>query len=61
LNEDMEGYYKAHRVLCQGCNAQHLATADHPLGPAESMLVRDQSPQGYVPDPRMAPKFRDDD
>jgi len=56
-NEDMEGEYQAHRVLCQACQAMHLATDGHPLSPAETAFVLDITPDGYDPDPRMAPRF----
>ena len=57
-NEDMEGEYKAHRVLCQGCQAAHLEQDAHgPKKPAESIFVRDLSESGYEPDPRMMPQF----
>jgi hypothetical protein len=56
-NEDMEGHYVAHKVLCQGCQAAHLhADAHGQPGPAERVYVIDEAPEGYVPDPRMMPK-----
>jgi hypothetical protein len=55
-NEDMDGYYGAHRVTCQGCQAVQLNIAEHghPQG-SQSIYVTDDSPAGYVPDPRMMP------
>jgi len=59
-NEDMEGEYKAHRVLCQGCMAVHLEQDAHGARkPAEAIFVRDLSDPSYVPDPRMMPSFDD--
>lgn len=55
-NEDMEGFYEAHRVTCQGCLALHLERDGQPVKPAEHLFVRDTSPDGYEPDPRMAPR-----
>lgn len=54
----MEGEYKAHRVLCQGCMAAHLEQDTHgPRKPAETIFVTDQSPDGYEPDARMMPRL----
>ncbi len=52
----MEGQYEAHRVLCQGCSAVHLADDVSPRKAAETVYVMDRSPDGYVPDPRMMPR-----
>lgn len=52
-NEDMEGYYTAHRATCQGCQARHLETDAHKVGPSEVVWVSDDAPEGFVPDPRM--------
>jgi hypothetical protein len=49
----MEGYYTVHRATCQGCQARHLDAESHKVGPAESVWVTDESPAGFVPDPRM--------
>jgi Mlc titration factor MtfA (ptsG expression regulator) len=57
-NEDMEGWYEAHRVLCQACQAVRLDMDAHGASsPAESVFVTDASPAGFDPDPRMAPKI----
>lgn len=48
----MDGYYKAHRVTCQGCLALHLETDSRPRRPAETVWVSDEDPS-YTPDPRM--------
>jgi hypothetical protein len=59
-NEDMAGEYKAHRVICQGCMEAHLEQDAHgPRKPAEAIFVRDRTPEGYEPDPRMMPRFVD--
>lgn len=55
-NEDMDGYYTVHRAVCLGCQALHMETDGRPRRAAESIYVTDDSPDGYVPDPRMAPK-----
>lgn len=52
-NGDMEGYYKAHRATCQGCQAAHLNVDEHgALRPSQVVYVTDEAPDGYVPDPR---------
>lgn len=57
-NEDMEGEYKAFRVTCQGCQTAALEQDAHGHArPAESIFVRDRTPDGYDPDPRMMPRF----
>lgn len=53
-NEDMDGYYTAHRATCQGCLTAHMEQEGQPRRPAETVWVTDDSPAGYVPDPRMA-------
>ena len=53
-NEDMEGWYIAHRARCLACHAKELEVDQHPLGKSEYLWVHDDSPPGYVPDPRMA-------
>ena len=56
-NEDMEGYYTAHTALCQGCQAASLHIDGHgQLKSAETVYVVDDTPDGYVPDPRMMPQ-----
>lgn len=53
----MEGYYTAHRATCQGCQTVHLEQDAHgALKAAETVYVRDDAPDGYVPDPRMMPR-----
>ncbi len=53
----MEGYYVAHTALCQGCQAASLHVDGHgQLKAAETVYVVDESPDGYVPDPRMMPQ-----
>lgn len=55
-NEDMAGEYKAHRRLCQGCQAAHLEQdRNGPLKAAEHLWVSDDSAPGFVPDPRLMP------
>lgn len=55
-NEDMDGYYKAHRASCVACRASHYETAATPLRPDQVVYVTDEADPGYVPDPRMAHK-----
>lgn len=50
----MEGEYKAHRALCQACQALHLATEQQQRRAAEHLWVTDETPVGYEPDARMA-------
>ena len=53
----MEGYYVARRATCQGCQAAHLDIESHGQpSPAERVYVLDDSPDGFVPDPRMMPE-----
>jgi hypothetical protein len=60
-NEDMEGEFKVFRATCQGCQALHLEQDGHGARrPAETLFVRDRTPAGYSPDPRMMPKFEVD-
>ena len=54
-NEDMEGWYTAHRARCMSCQARELDAESLPLRKAEYQWVTDDSPAGMVPDPRMAP------
>lgn len=53
----MEGEYDVRRVMCQGCEAIHLATDGQPRKAAETLWVVDGTPDGYEPDPRMFPTF----
>lgn len=55
-NEDMDGWYTAHRAQCVACRTVKVETADRPLLPDETVYVTDDSPPGLVPDPRMAHK-----
>ena len=55
-NEDMDGYYTAHRARCMGCQAVHLEQDSNPRKPAETIYVTDDAPDGYVPDSRMMPR-----
>ena len=57
-NEDMEGWYTPHRVVCQACRAAALdMDARGKLQAGESTFVTDDTPAGFEPDPRMMPTF----
>ena len=55
-NEDMDGYYEVHQATCQGCQAvaNHVDGHGQPKG-QDTLYLTDDSPDGYVPDPRMMP------
>lgn len=56
-NEDMEGWYTAHRATCQSCQAASLEQdRNGARKAAETIYVTDDSPDGFAPDPRMAHK-----
>lgn len=55
-NEDMDGWYTAHKASCVACRAVRVATADVPLRSDEVVYVTDDSPDGLVPKPEMAHK-----
>lgn len=55
-NEDMDGWYKAHRATCVACRTIALETSGQALRSDEMVYVTDDSPDGLVPDPRMAHK-----
>lgn len=52
-NEDMEGHYIAHQATCVACQAREQATDGKKISRADSVYVVDDSPVGFVPDPRM--------
>ena len=55
-NEDSEGWYTAHRATCHACRARELDADHRPVRPSEHQWITDDSPEGWTPDPRMAPR-----
>lgn len=50
----MAGYYTVHTALCQACDAIHThVESNGPVRSAEAVFVTEDTPDGFVPDPRM--------